>query len=149
MANVKLAQWRAGRTEELTLPSGLTITVKRIGLLDLVGSGELPKPLLGMVDQVMRAGGVVTVEAAELAQYLTLITAAVRLAIIDPPVADVGDDEHLGIDELTADDKLAIFNWMNAPAKAVTPFPPESGGAVAAGSGGEAVREPAVKPFED
>ena len=52
MGNPKLAAWRAGRTEEVALPSGLTVTARRITLEDVIMSGDIPKPLLGMIDKL-------------------------------------------------------------------------------------------------
>ena len=142
-ARGRLAQWRASRTAELTLPSGLVVTARRVGILDLVTSGQIPKPLLGMVDEVM-AAGTIKITTAELERLMGLINLAVRAAVVDPPLADEPDDDHLGIHEIGAEDKLAVFNWMSGPAQAVVPFRAQPGGAVAAGPGGDALQQPAV-----
>ena len=92
----RLAAWRGPRTEELTLPSGLTVTVRRVTLLDVVADGQLPKPLLGMVDEIQKAGKV-QFAVSELAQYMPLIDATVGQAIVDPPLAAEPDDEHLAL----------------------------------------------------
>jgi len=144
----RLAAWRGPRTEELTLPSGLTVTVRRVMLLDVVADGQLPKPLLGMVDEIQKAGKV-QFAVSELAQYMPLIDATVGQAIVDPPLAAEPDDEHLALSELPANDRLAIFNWMNAPAAVLAPFRAEQGGAVAAAPGGADVQQPAERTAGD
>jgi hypothetical protein len=144
MANERLAAWRAGRTETLILPSGLTVTVRRVTLLDLASSGQVPMPLMGMVDRLINEGRAADLDMAQLPQFIGLIDATITLALIDPPVADAPDDEHLGINELPTMDKIAIFNWLNAPAEQLAPFRAGSGAVVDTAPGGPDVRVPAV-----
>lgn len=140
MTNQRLAAWRAQRTEELSLPSGLVVTVQRLGILDAVmDGGELPKPLLGLVEQLQQTGEQTALGLADVAQFMPLINATVARALLDPPVAAAPDADHLSIEELPADDRLAIFNWLNGPARQIAPFRAQSAGAVAAASDGSDV----------
>lgn len=138
MGQVQLAEWRARRRQELTLPSGLTVVVRRLGLLDVVAEGNLPMPLLALVDEAQQAGAA-EFGLADLPRVMPLIDAAVRRAVVEPPVADEPDETHLGLRELSVEDRLAIFNWLTGAAAALAPFRAQSGGAVAAGPGGAGV----------
>ena len=140
MGNPKLAAWRAGRTEEVALPSGLTVTARRITLEDVIMSGDIPKPLLGMIDKLRTeaAGDALTVE--RLVEFMPVVDRTVRMAIIDPPLADVADDEHMSIDELPAADRLALFSWLVQPAAKLAGFRAEPGGVVAVAPGGDDVQ---------
>jgi hypothetical protein len=42
--------------------------------------------------------------------------------IVEPPVSENGDDDHLGLDEINGDDKMAIFNWVNREVEQLRPF---------------------------
>jgi hypothetical protein len=138
MSNSKLAAWRATLTEEITLPSGLVVTVKHVTLEDVIMTGEIPKPLMGMITALQaQANSGLTVD--QLADFMPVVDRTVRLAIVNPPVADVADDDHLSIAELPAKDRLALFSWLVKPAEALAPFLPESAGVVAAAPGGDSV----------
>ena len=137
-----LAQWRAGRTEEVALPSGLTVTARRITLEDVIMSGDIPKPLLGMIEGLRAAAAEDALTLDRLVEFMPVVDRTVRMAIIDPPMADVADDEHMSIEELPAGDRLALFSWLVQPAAKIAPFRPEPGGAVAAAPGGADVQQP-------
>jgi hypothetical protein len=145
VVNAKLAAWRAGRTEEVRLPSGLTVTARRITLEDVIMSGDIPKPLLGMIEKMRSeaAGDALTVE--RLVEFMPVVDRTVRMAIVEPPIADVADDEHMSIDELPAADRLALFSWLVQPAAKIAPFRAEPGGDVAAAPGGADVQQPAQR----
>lgn len=143
MGNPKLLAWRARRTEEVHLPSGLTVTAKRITLEDVIMSGDIPKPLLGMIEEIRAASAADGLTVERLVEFMPVVDRTVSLAIVDPPLAAVADDEHLALDELPAKDRLALFSWLVQPAASVAPFRAEPAGAVAAGPGGAEVREPA------
>ena len=145
MVNTKLAAWRAGRTEEVALPSGLTVTARRITLEDVIMSGDIPKPLLGMIDTLRSEGSIDVSNIERITEFMPLINHTVRMAIIDPPMADVADDEHMSIEELPAADRLALFSWLVQPAAKIAPFRAEPAGAVAAASGGADVQQPAQR----
>lgn len=118
-----LRSWRLAREVERELPTGLTVRLRRVGLLDLASSGQLPAPLLGLLqDMADRSNGRLTVELAQLPQYAELMDVVALAAVIEPPIQTTGDDEHLGVDELTFGDKLEIFNFVNGGAQVLAPF---------------------------
>lgn len=120
-----LANWRAGRLHDLTLPSGLQVKVTDVTMTDLIFTGKLPPALMAMAEKAAQDGAqemdlsAISQNAAEFGQ---LLDALVKLCVKDPPMADHGDDTHLGLDELPGDDKMFIFNWINRETAAVQPF---------------------------
>jgi len=140
-----LAAWRAGRTEEVALPSGLTVTARRITLEDVIMSGDIPKPLLGMIDTLRSEGSIDVSNIERIMEFMPLINHTVRMAIVEPPMADMADDEHMSIEELPAGDRLALFSWLVQPAAKIAPFRPEPGGTVAAAPSGADVQQPAKR----
>jgi hypothetical protein len=162
MVNTRLAAWRAGRTEEVTLPSGLTVTARRITLEDVIMSGNVPKPLLGMIDRLRSDGSIDMTNMERIVEFMPLIDHTVRMAIVEPLI--IADDvwlreidpndafklkplpeDALLLSELPAADRLALFSWLVQPAAKIAPFRAESGGAVAAAPGGEDVQQPAKR----
>jgi hypothetical protein len=144
MGNQRLAQWRAKRTEEVTLPSGLVVTAKRITLEDVIMSGEIPKPLMGMIDQLRQEAAADALTVDRLVEFMPVVNRTVAMAIIDPPIAEVGDDDHLAVDEIPVKDRLALFSWLVQPAAALAPFRAEQAGVVAPAPGGGDVQPAAV-----
>lgn len=139
MGNPKLAAWRAGQTEEVSLPSGLVVTARRITLEDVIISGNIPKPLLGMIEQLRTEAAAKGMTVDRLVEFMPVVDLTVRMAIVDPPLAEVADEDHMSFDELPGRDRLALFTWLVQPAAAIAPFRAEPAGAVAAPSGGEVV----------
>jgi len=123
-----LQAWRKKQQEgeRVTLPSGLEVRVKRVGLLDLAAQGNVPAPLLGMVEKVLDSQTHKLV-MADFPDYAALINSVVLAAVIDPPIADEADATHLAVDELPMGDRLALFNWANEVATKLEPFRKEPG----------------------
>lgn len=144
MSNARLAEWRAGQRETLVLPSGLSMTVRRVSLLDLAAAGQVPAPLMGMVERLIGEGQRSELELATLPQFVGLIDAVIMLAAVDPPLAAEPDEDHIGVHELPTLDKVAVFNWLNAPAAALAPFRPGPSAALPSAPAGPDVRDAAV-----
>jgi hypothetical protein len=120
-----LAEWRANRLREFSLPSGLKVMVMDVTITDLMFTGNLPPAIMAMAEDAQKNGAqeldlqAISKNAPEFGKLLdTLVMAAVK----DPPMAEHGDDEHLGLDELPGDDKMAIFNWVNRETEGMSPF---------------------------
>jgi hypothetical protein len=145
----ELANWRAGRMHELTLPSGLKVMVADVTITDLIFTGKLPPSILALGEEAARNGrqeldlNAISQNAAEFGQ---LMDALMKIAIKDPPIADHGDDEHLGLDELPGDDKMAVFNWINRETAAVQPFRDERQPAQAGRAGKTVLDEAELDP---
>ena len=121
-----LAKWRAGRTHELALPSGLTVMVADVTITDLAFSGmDLPPSILAFAEDAAKSGASkidikeLLKDAKEFKQFMDLM---VKVALKEPQIADVSDADHITLDELNGDDKMAIFNWINRETAAVKPF---------------------------
>lgn len=117
-----LKAWRERQQqgEAYTLPSGLEIKLKRIGILDLAIKGNVPDEMQELVDQVVR-GNVPRLTMDKLPEFTDLVDLVVAQAVIEPPLTEKADDEHLGIEELVIADKLAVFNWANQVTVSVKP----------------------------
>ncbi len=121
---MKLDQWRK-RGKNATLPSGLKVRYVEVSLLDLAIDGDIPAPLVGLVDQMI-SGEEVEVEIDDFARLAPMINGLIKRAVVDPPVADEPDDAHLGVEELPATDRLYLFRLLNEGAQALESFRAES-----------------------
>lgn len=120
-----LAEWRASRLQEISLPSGLTVKVRDASMTDLMFTGRLPESMLDMA-QASADQGKKDIDLKSLAKngqdFKLLVNELVMLCIVDPPIAEKADDEHLGLDELNGDDKMFVFNWANREVEQLRPF---------------------------
>jgi hypothetical protein len=120
-----LAQWRATRLTELELPSGMTVWVKDATMMDLMLTGKLPDGIVDFAEEAAKAGQA-SIDLKKVAQnakgFKAMLDALVLECVVEPPIADQGDDDHLGIDEIGGDDKMAIFNWANREVDQLRPF---------------------------
>lgn len=122
-----LQAWRQAREEgeKVELPSGLTVELVRVGMLDLALRGDVPAPLVAAVNEVMGKGiSNLTVENA--AEYEGPINLVVKAAVRNPPVRDKPDEHSLGVGELPLVDRLAIFRYCNRYGEQLRPFRGES-----------------------
>lgn len=124
---MELNEWRKQQQdgEAFVTPSGLTVRVRRVSLLDLAEQGEIPAPLVGMVNKVLDTA-VHQLGVKDIPDYAATINHAVKAIVVDPPVADEATDTHIAITELPLKDRLAIFNWANR-VEVLRPFRRESG----------------------
>lgn len=147
-----LAQWRSQRTATITLPSGLGVQVQRVAILDLAAQGRIPMPLVGhvqaLLDHAQTTGGV-AVEVATFSDYAQIVDLIVQAAVTKPPLAAVGDEAHLGLDELPIEDKLAIFNWAQAGGAPLAAFPVQPGRDAAPARGRPRVPATPLAPVGD
>lgn len=144
-----LAAWRAQRLAEETLPSGLPVALRRnVRLIDLAVRGDIPAPLVPQVEQLINQAqrGPSPIEVKDLARHAAVIDLVVRAVLHSPPVADEPDDTHIGIAELSFDDRLWIFNWAHGEASGVATFP--GAARERAARGRERLRAAAVQPAQ-
>lgn len=114
---MNLTEWRALQAggEEATLPSGLSIRIKHVSLLDLALSGAIPQTLSAKVEQVMKGGQVRNISVKEFQEYAELINLVCAAAIVKP------SRDELDVAELPYLDRLSVFTWANQ-AKRLEPF---------------------------
>lgn len=115
---VNLEEWRARQKEgeSLTLPSGLDVRLKKVMILDLVQQGKIPSTIRAQVDKMLKQGStkgdVMSLEGFE--KYSEAVAEVCRACLVAP--------KELTVDELPWTDKLAIWEWANAPAKKLATF---------------------------
>lgn len=139
-----LAEWRASKSHETTLPSGLHVTLRDVTMTDLLFTGRLPNSMLDMA-QAAADGGQQNIDLKALAKngqdLQMLVNELVLLCLIKPPVAETPDEEHIGLDELNGEDKMFIFNWANREVEPVRSFREGENEPVAALQRGNELRE--------
>jgi hypothetical protein len=141
---MNLSEWREKRKgEKFTLPSGLDVTLRQCDVLDLAAQGDIPTPLLSIVNRLM--GETVELTTENAGEFGDAIGLVVKACLIEPLVADEPDDEHITIEELSIKDRLAIYNWANAGASILEPFRPEDGKPVGTEARLERIRKAAKR----
>jgi hypothetical protein len=122
-----LNEWRARRTKQLDLTCGLTVTVKKVAILDLAAQGAIPTPLVDAVQALLNGEGEaqrVTIEGFP--EYARMVDLVVKAAVVEPPVADEPSATHVGLNELPILDRIDIFNWAQEEGAQLTTFPQHS-----------------------
>lgn len=122
---VNLAEWRASRIHDLTLPSGLSVRVRDVTMTDLMFTGRLPDSIVGMAQEAAEKGEG-EFDLANLMkntqQFNAMLDTLIGLCLVEPQIGDVADAEHITLEELPADDKMAIFAFVNRGAEQLRPF---------------------------
>jgi len=122
---VNLAEWRASRIHERTLPSGLQVKVRDVTMTDLMLTGKLPESITTLMTDMAGNGAqemdvaLITKNATEWNQMLNTL---VELCLVEPQIGDVADDEHILLAEIPTDDKLDLFNFLNRGADQLRSF---------------------------
>jgi hypothetical protein len=111
------AKWRKRRHAGAwrTTQSGLAVRVRRLSLVEMVISGEMPKPLQADAEKLV-ASDVPVIDAVR--KHLDVIRAAVRIGVIEPRIVegDVRDDDDsaVSITELSIDDLIQIYTEITS-----------------------------------
>lgn len=122
---VNLAEWRASRIHELTLPSGLTVKVRDVSMTDLMFTGRLPDSIVAMATEAAEKGQAefdLANVMKNTEQFNAMLNTLVELCLVEPKIGTQADDEHILLAELPADDKMAIFSFVNREADNLRPF---------------------------
>lgn len=111
-----LAAWRAKQNagEKLVLPSGLLVTLKRVGVLDLAAKGSIPATLVPQLNQIMAEGKMTNMSLKDFEGFAEMINTVAGACLLEP--------EGLQVEELPYDDRVAIFSWANAGGSRLQPF---------------------------
>jgi hypothetical protein len=124
-----IAAWRASRQSTLALSCGLSVRVQPVDLAAMAASGAIPAPLVEMIGaeedpgSPKQAGFLGTGIAADVLPEVTkMVNAVVMAAVVAPPVAEVADDDHVGIEELPLTDRFAIFGQVSGVTAQLVPF---------------------------
>lgn len=114
---MNLEQWRKQRQngEDAQLPSGLTVQLRQVSMIDLASKGQIPQTVKPQIDALMQGGGKL--------DRMSLDAVGKFIGVIDLVVgACLAGPEGLQVDELTYQDKIAIFNWANEMTGKLEPF---------------------------
>jgi hypothetical protein len=145
---LSLTEWRARQVEDVVLPSGLAVKVKRVGLKELAAQGRIPETLLGIIQQAMDGSGEeggpkIKIQLKDLGAIGEAYDLVAKACLVYPKVANQADDEHLSVDEIPFEDKEFIFERSNQEAVSLAPFPSGSAASGGASPDVEIVRETA------
>lgn len=120
-----LAKWRQERIYPKTLPSGLQVWMRDVTITDLMLTGKLPDVMLDVIEkaeQENKDGLDLRKLAKDGAELNTLMETCTILSVVEPPIADEPDEDHLGIKEISGDDKFFIFQYVNREGEKVLSF---------------------------
>lgn len=120
-----LAKWREGRVYPQTLPSGLPVFMRDVTMTDLMLTGKLPEVMLDVLTEKINEKDT-ELDLRKIAkngdELNLLMETLVILSIVEPPIADLPDDEHIGIKEISGDDKFFIFQYVNREGEKLLSF---------------------------
>lgn len=145
---ISLAEFRERQVRDAVLPKcQLAVQMRaNVELLDLVYEGLIPQTLLDIAlaaretpDQKEDDRTRARRNFEKLADMRPALDAVFKAVIINPPVADEPDDEHLGILEVPFDDKVWVFQEVNAGAAQLALFRQKPDEPAAPGPGGDSV----------
>lgn len=154
---MKLHDWRAQRRIEVTLPSGLTVTLQRIDLPTLVFTGQIPKPVLSEIAEFSADGTgyldlsdiqSIVLHLDKLPALVQMFNTVVKCALVDPPCADIADDTHVAVDELSFADRQFIYDVVTKEVRELMPFLEQSRGGIDSGCTGTAVSSTPIRDTE-
>lgn len=136
-----LAEWRSQQLHEKTLPSGLVVFLRDVTVTDLALTGKLPPSIMELAEKEQEKGK----QELDLKQLMdnvpdinSLLDLLPTLAIVEPPIAEIADDDHIGVSEISKNDKMFLLEWVFRETEVVKPFRDE-GKPVPPGSDGETV----------
>ena len=146
---MSVGAWRASRVNALTLPSGLTVTVRRLEMSDLLLLGHVPMPLLTVLDELAAqpsAREMITYAQTH-PEFMDLITRITRAVVVAPRIVDAdseaspADADSLRMDEIPPTDRLAIYNAAQGGVAPLLPFLAGTGASERAGDAGGTVSQ--------
>ena len=121
-----LADWRASRVHEMTLPSGLDVKLRDVTMTDLLFTGKLPPAFADMAEKAAKENEGGAMDLKEMfknaADFAVMLNALVSIALVEPKIGEFADDETITLGELPNDDKMFIFNWANREVSQLTSF---------------------------
>lgn len=114
---MNLQEWRAKRAQasEQMLPSGLTVSLRKVDVMDLATSGAIPSSLSAAVTESLTTGKPITPSLADLPSMRVVFVALAKAALVEPADLDVATELPFG-------DLVWIFNWCNGEAAALKSF---------------------------
>ena len=128
---MNLKKWREQRLHEVELPSGLQILIRDVDMASIIIEGNIPNMLIELIgsDEFQKmpekeVGEKILTDNK--ADFNTMMREVIKASLVEPTIGDVADDKHILYSELTFEDKMVIFNFVNREAQAVRSFRDES-----------------------
>jgi|SRR5688572_7706189 len=122
-----LRKWREQRLHEETLPSGLQVILRDVDLAGVMLEGSISNTLIDLISSEEfqklspeEAGKRVMGNDAQ--GFNVMLKNLIEAAFVEPVIGDVADDKHILYSELSLDDKLFTFTFLNRDAQAVRSF---------------------------
>ena len=120
-----LAAWRASRLHEETLPSGLPVTLRDVTMTDLLLTGKLPDAIADIATDAAK-NSAQEIDLKQLMKnapdFKVMLDALVASALVTPLIGEAADEAHITLDELSSDDKMFVFNWVNREVEQIKSF---------------------------
>lgn len=110
---MELTEWRT-RKQEFVLPSGLTVSLKRVSLLDLAAKGNIPQNLMAPVEEAVHRKPTDKFTLTELRKFSEVAVFVAKSCLIGP--------EGLDVNELSWEDIQSIYVWANEIGGKLEPF---------------------------
>lgn len=138
-----LTTWRSNRHIELEI-DGLTMQFRRLSLLDMATSGDLPAPLAGLVQEMIDGKAIsLGKNLNDWQRYAPLINRMVVAASTGPVrVTEQATDGTVGVEEIPFEFKVRVFNSLTSAGE-LRPFRREPAPAVEAAQPGDGIRDEA------
>lgn len=128
---MNLGAWRESRQVVLKL-DGLDLQFRRLSLLDMATSGNVPAPLTGLVQEMIDGKASIGANLAEWREYAPVIDQMVIAASVgEPRVTAEPGPESVGVGEIPFELKVRVFNALTSSGE-LRPFRPEPEAAVEA-----------------
>lgn len=123
----QLAKWRAQHIHEETLPSGLPVVLRDVDLASIFIDGNIPNTMIDLITSP-EIEGMSNEEVGkkfigeDSSNFNTFLKALAMAALVEPAIAEQADETHITYNELSFEDKMFIFNYVNRDANMVRPF---------------------------
>jgi len=116
--SVHLGKWKA-RTREVTLSSGMQLTIKPIDVLaKLSDTKNGGNPLLTTISkhmgqgQALDMGNMIKDDPQALPKMVTMVRELALATVIDPPLIENGHAEGISVDEISFEEKMELFGLL-------------------------------------
>lgn len=112
---MNLEEWRSARAEgeEAELPSGLTVKLRKVSVMDLARLGKIPTTLQPQFDKFAKKQQA-QMSLADLKEFAPMVELVCGACIVEPSDLDVA--------ELPFTDQIAVFGWANEGANQLQTF---------------------------
>lgn len=120
---ISLEEWRRQQAEgdEGELPvSGLTVRLRRVGMVELLERGDVPVTLKPMM--LKAANGDAKAAQENMEEWVKVVNLVVDACVVGPA--------GLRADELPIGDRMAVVMWANEGTQKMRPFRTKSAGDV-------------------